>query len=387
MATYPVFVAGFAASVGAAAWFRYHPALPGAVAVASAALGAAQAVLLGTPDPLAVAGSVTVSLAVGARVAMLGTRDWRDPLGASFGVLAAMLLAEVLAVGAGRSAVTLPVVVAQFFLGSLASRAASVALLGPVPPRPRGRGRVLGAGAAGVAALGGALAGAGLLGGPDGGLRRLGSVALTLLGPVLSALAFVVSTLVFRPLALILEALHLDLSLLRRIADTLRSLSIGGPTPAGGGSGVHRLVGLTVLVLAALLLVRAIRVLRLPEWRGVAQVEAPPLEPEVPAAAPSRPRRKRRARSPELPADTVRRWYAEALLALARRGVSRAPSATLAEVLAEAGSRLPECAPALAALTRAYEDVRYGGRRVGRDDLRRLEPHRARLMEVPGGRG
>jgi hypothetical protein len=62
----------------------------------------------------------------------------------------------------------------------------------------------------------------------------------------------------------------------------------------------------------------------------------------------------------EMPADTVRRWYAESLVALEDRGVEKAAARTPAEFLGEVRSAFPTGGTAFEALTRAYEDVRYG---------------------------
>src|SRR6266540_4132641 len=82
--------------------------------------------------------AVGLFLAVGARMATLVFRDWRDPVDASIGWGAAALLGEVaLAPAVGWGAELWPIVVV-FFAGSLASRAASVRLAESAARTPSG---------------------------------------------------------------------------------------------------------------------------------------------------------------------------------------------------------------------------------------------------------
>jgi hypothetical protein len=74
----------------------------------------------------------------------------------------------------------------------------------------------------------------------------------------------------------------------------------------------------------------------------------------------------------ELPADKVRRWYAEMLGALRNGGVEKEAWQTPAEFVPSVAAVFPSCAEPFAELTRAYEDVRYGGLRLGGDRLERL---------------
>jgi uncharacterized protein DUF4129 len=138
-----------------------------------------------------------------------------------------------------------------------------------------------------------------------------------------------------------------------------------------------------VLLALGYLLVRTIRI----RWQGFQRKEDPP--PDGPRAVPTsifspRRRRTRSRNQQELPSDTVRRWYAEALLVLQRLGLPKAPSRTPGEYLREVTVAFPECAPGFAALTRAYEDVRYGSLRFDRDTLGRLEGNRQLAMSVLG---
>jgi hypothetical protein len=84
----------------------------------------------------------------------------------------------------------------------------------------------------------------------------------------------------------------------------------------------------------------------------------------------------------ELPADAVRRLYAETLFALATLELRKEPALTPAEFAPEVAATFPGCAEDFGALTRAYEDVRYGGLRLDRDRLRRLETGHERLRSA-----
>jgi hypothetical protein len=95
--------------------------------------------------------------------------------------------------------------------------------------------------------------------------------------------------------------------------------------------------------------------------------------------SPTRRRKRTRPRR-ELPADTVRRWYAEALLALEGLGLAKGPSRTPGEFLRDVTGAFPECAAGFTALTRAYEDVRYGSMRFDANRLESLEANRQLAM-------
>src|SRR5439155_1344974 len=90
----------------------------------------AKAGAVGHAGPGAVPGTILVALAVGLRAVMLALRDWRDPIGLSIlmGALAALILIGLGGAAGGVWRSLLPIVVLVFFVGSLASRAASVRL-------------------------------------------------------------------------------------------------------------------------------------------------------------------------------------------------------------------------------------------------------------------
>ena len=82
--------------------------------------------------------------------------------------------------------------------------------------------------------------------------------------------------------------------------------------------------------------------------------------------------------------DTVRRWYAEALLALERLGLPKPASRTPGEYLPDVARAFPESARGFTALTRAYEQVRYGALVLDRDAVWRLEIDRDAAMQALG---
>ena len=141
------------------------------------------------------------------------------------------------------------------------------------------------------------------------------------------------------------------------------------------------MIGLILFVAVVLILVRAIP----RRWRSKPDSDEREPEPE-PEPARSPLARRRRIRVPrvrrELPADTVRRWYAEALLVLERLGLPKPPSRTPGEYLRDVTSSFPECAPGFTALTRAYEDVRYGSMRLEARSLDRLGAERDTAMQA-----
>jgi hypothetical protein len=84
----------------------------------------------------------------------------------------------------------------------------------------------------------------------------------------------------------------------------------------------------------------------------------------------------------ELPDDRIRRWYAEALLALDRSGVSKDGSLTPAEFEPVVGEAFPEAREGFGALTRAYEDVRYGDVQPPESEVRELDRQQRALVQM-----
>jgi hypothetical protein len=133
-------------------------------------------------------------------------------------------------------------------------------------------------------------------------------------------------------------------------------------------------VGVAVLFLLigglAYLVVRQRRKSRELSDRRMAWVPSQEDEGLFTRAAEARKRRKLRHEAPE---DTVRRLYAEALDELEERGRPRPVSVTPGEFLRTLRADLPDCAPGLGVLTRAYEDVRYGRIDLQRSTIDSLE--------------
>jgi hypothetical protein len=385
LATYPAFVALFTGSVAIAAAFRHSPMMPTAAVAGAVGLGLAQALVWGDESPAAVGLMVILALLVAFRVVVLGHRDWRDPVAESFAVGTLVLLAEVV-VGTAEDGSEwgpyLLAVVGLFFVGSLGSRAASVWLGGRLGRNPdQGLGRRLRSAVPVVAGFVAALLVAAVLGRPQGILSRVGGFALFLLGELLYGMAFVVARIVAGPIAWVVDRLDIDLSLVSEVARNLDGfVQRGAPAGASGTSPLLRILGLAVLVAIAFLLVRAIR--RYRELAGGAPTPSRAPEPGRATDRVGSPRRPRRRASPrrELPADTVRRWYAEVLLAMERLGVPRPASGTPGEYLRTVAGAFPECAPGFTVLTRAYEDVRYGGRNLPGAEIDRLDASRQVTM-------
>src|SRR5439155_8579594 len=126
-ASYPLFAAMFVAAVALSTAFRRSQAMRVAVPATAIAIGLVQGVVWGSGGASGTGTVVVLALAVALRVVMLAIRDWREPIGDSFAVGGAVLLIEVIAVGKHDPVRSLmPVIAALFFLGSLASRSASV---------------------------------------------------------------------------------------------------------------------------------------------------------------------------------------------------------------------------------------------------------------------
>jgi hypothetical protein len=141
-----------------------------------------------------------------------------------------------------------------------------------------------------------------------------------------------------------------------------------------------RIVGVAIVLALAFVAYRVFRRFRPPDDeperpdRGRAGVVSSPLEDD-----PSAERGRRRH---ALPADLVRRWYAEVLLALRARELEKDPAATPAEFLVEIRRSHPALGDDLAELTRAYEDVRYGSRNLDPPSLRALAGRRRSLLHA-----
>jgi Domain of unknown function (DUF4129) len=384
LVSYPAFLALFVVGVAAGAAFRRLPALPAAIVVAATALGVLQATRWGSGEAAPTMFTVILSLGVGLRAVTLAFRDWRNPASGGLGWGAAVLLLLVMIGSFGGFDDLLPVVVPVFFLGHLASRAAIVWLYAGTGPRARrGGGRAARMAAIGLVGLLALFLLVALLGGRGGGITVLGRLLDPIVGLVVGVVVFVMVQLA-RPLLWLADRIGIDPEGVRLFFERLqRRAAQRDDELIQRDSGPERLIGLVVLLLLAVLIVWLIQRQRDRLRRATADAagEEEPAERRD-LAPPARPRRRVRAGRRELPENVVRRWYAEALIALEGLGVPRASWATPAEYLEAAAAAYPAVASDLGALTRAYEDVRYGGRGIDRDALRRLQPRVGSLMAV-----
>jgi hypothetical protein len=235
---------------------------------------------------------------------------------------------------------------------------------------------------AGVVVALGALAA--LVGGQGGLFERLGRVIPIALSGIIIALTFVVAQ-VMKPVGWVLHLLGFhrpDVSpLIRRLRRAARGLqqAFGSTSHVGFA---QRVLGMVVLV-ALLLFLAWLVVRQRRRWLERQRLFPELVEPRPAPVLPARTRHKERVRRRrELPQDTVRRWYAETLLEMERKGVARPRWQTPGEYLREAEAAFPDTAASFAALTRAYEDVRYGNRVIGPERLDRMEAHRDVVLRV-----
>jgi len=229
--------------------------------------------------------------------------------------------------------------------------------------------------------LGAVMALALALGGPHGAFEVSGGFVYGLLAKVILAMGWVVAELLLRPLYWLLTKAHVSAEGISRAAARIRAIRPATTGKGGGPSLVERVIGLLLFAGMFLLLLTTIR----RRWSLLSEAGGRrPGEP-TPDRAPILSRRGRK-RAPrlrrELPADMVRRWYAEALLALERRGLAKPPSRTPGEYLTDVTRSFPDCAPGFTALTRAYEDVRYGSVRMEPAALGRLDAARGLAMDA-----
>jgi len=385
---YPAFVAVFVGATALAVLFRRHRSLPMWLATGSAAAGAIQGRLWGVGGVGEMGICVIVALFVAGRVLSLGVYDWRNPIEASFAWGAVILLVEVLlggAIGSGWRPLLAPIT-ALFFVGSMASRAASVRLaaapetgLEPVEGVESGRRMTFLL----MLAFGGGVVLLILFGGSGGGLALLGRVVFPGLRFFVIALAWIMGELA-RPVIWLADKVHLDLSGLKELGTRLAN-GTGSTDPHHAHAippVAQRILGFLVIGGVITLLVLWIR------WKeGSFEWESTRREEQIAVVTDSThpkvklPRRRPSLRR-ELPADTVRRWYAEALLVLEQRGLPRRGYLTPGEYIGDVAKAFPGCANGFHELTRAYEEVRYGSRTFGDDALRVLEPRRALVMDV-----
>jgi cytochrome bd-type quinol oxidase subunit 2 len=392
-----VFVPLFVLVVGLGAASPRPGIVPPAVGATWLVAAVVQAFAFGPTDLSDVLTALLLALALALRTSTLALRDWRDPIRLSFGLEAIAVLVETgFARRAGWS-VEMPWVVAGFFTGSLVSRAVCVWSGRTVEGGAPNRWPTVTVAWLGAVGLGMGLA---VAVGARGGLLRLSG------GAVIPAAIAVVLLVAFamtekggevrkRPaekgerwlVAAVFGLIFLDIALLiifgrrnpRRVKDTLGFFrDPRGQQPYDLGFRIFAAALAAVLVLAAYRLIHE-RVRR-GGWRGFGPAQPPgvagPAEPF--ARAPLFGRAPRR----ELPAATIRRWYAEALLVLEDRGLLRPPDVTPGEFEGDVVRAFPACREGFHLLTLAYQEVRYGNRELDRRNLEALASHRTAVIQA-----
>jgi hypothetical protein len=384
MASYPIFLVVFTVGVALATAFRRSLLARVAIPVAAMAIGVAQATMWGQGGFSAIGTIEVLSLILALRVAAMAVRDWREPIAESFGLWTVVLLGEASFIAPTEPlGGLLPIITVMFFAGSLASRAASVWLANrPEAKRPQvarahpHRSAVVLLGILGVA-LGIGVA----LGVPGGPAQISGGFIYQWVALGIAFVAGLLATVLLPILSWALGFINVSIHA-QAVKDTIQQIK-PDQNPAAGGAPIERIIGGIVFVLILLLLLRAIR----RQWK-LLQPEDPGPEHEPEPQRDYVPRLRRRPRGPrfrrEMPVDTIRRWYAEALLALERLGLPKPPSRTPGEYLPEVARAFPESARGFTALTRAYEQVRYGSVALDRDAVGRLEVERDVAMQALG---
>jgi hypothetical protein len=366
LAWYPLFLALYAGGVALGTLLRDRPRMPFGVAAVCAAVGVVQSVAWNEGGGTGAFVAISLCLLAGVRVVALALHDWRDPIDASFGWGAGALLAEIaFAHAAEWGDIVWPIAV-LFFLGSLASRAASVRLVeravrgAAAGPDSARRWRLVGVGLVGSAA---ALTGVGLLlGTQKGPIDRLAEWLVQGIAVVLYYAALVVAVVVSWILGLLGVNGSGIRELLQRLGNRWQAATRGRGESVGSVPLWERAVGVTVLFL----IVGALVYLVVRQRRKARAVVDPAMkwadsqDDEEGLFARASAARKRRKLRNELPEDSVRRLYAEALDELEERGRTRPASVTPGQFLLTIRRDLPDCAAGMGVLTRAYEDVRYG---------------------------
>jgi hypothetical protein len=380
----PAFLAAVTLAVALACRFRDSPRTGTAIATAATIVGLA----IGRSGIQSLVFTVSVCLLVAWRAITLGFRDWREPIGPSFAIGAVVLAVEAVIPTTAPHDWGPPLILLMpvFFVASLVSRAVSVWITGDESEITLERGNQwVRRAAVSTVWIPVTMIVATLLAMRGGALDRLGSYLAPVGNALVSILVFVFSQL-SRPIFWLVDRLGIDPEGVRRLFDRIQR-SVDGARDravrqAGHPSLVGRLLGLALFVLAVWALIRFIRRIR-PERRGAPHPVNPAgvAEASLPIPQPEElPSRTVARRVP--PADRVRRWYAEILQALARRGVEKEPAMTPAEFASEVAEAYPESARDFLALTSAYEDVRYGSAHLDRTSLRELDEHRKRIVSA-----
>jgi Domain of unknown function (DUF4129) len=353
------FVGLYAGATILALRLRSWHVLPGAAAAAGALVGLAVARLGGGGAP---AISIAFML-LGLRVVGLARRDWREPAVAAFGVGGMALLPEALIASRGQGALMFALI-PLFTVAALGSLAASQWLVG----EPLGAGesaRSMGSASKialfGVAAC---VAAVPILGGSGGLAARAGWLATQIIGGIMQLFLLLITPLVFVLVWLLywlLARVNVRPSVLKQaFGHSGKHVSrVRHIMSSPSGAGPLRLLGLAAIVLLGYVAFRLARRL-VPEPAPKYVLQEPATDVATRPIAVERPWRLLPIRRRELPADSVRRWYAELLLLLEREGLTRTSSQTPAEFLGLVAAEYPGCVSDLEELTRAYEEVRYG---------------------------
>lgn len=378
-----LFLPLFAGAVWVVAAHRDRTWITGVLAVTSLGAG----LWLGRDGLGAAAVILPVTLLLGWLVALVGLRDAATPIGASFVIVVAALgLESIVSTGAQPQwSVPLAALTPIAFCAALVSRAATVWSEGDAhevaaDARDAWIGRSLGAG---VGLAVGMLAVAALA--VRGGILDRFAAWLAPVGNVLASAFAWIATQVARPFLWLAEQADLDAEAVRRVLSRLQQdadqARRAAERQATGGSGVGRVLGtllLSALIVALVVLIRrrrpAIRSFD-PAAPGAGAVAVTTRGSEPPVVG--------RSGDVRLPADRVRRWYAQALVELARAGVAKDPAATPAEFRDDVAGRIPRIAEGFATLTDAYQEVRYGAAVLDAITLDRLRvTHRRLTREI-----
>jgi Domain of unknown function (DUF4129) len=353
------------------------------VAVVAAVLAVLAGIWLGHGDLNRTVFAIVVCLLVAFRLVTLALRDWRAPIHAEVGWFALALGLEVLIAAGATSEWRAPLllIVPMFFVAALASRASTVWTSGGASEldehvRAAWIRRALLATGTLVAAMAGAV----VLSIEGGVFDRIGAWLTPAANAVATFLAWVFSQAA-RPIFWLVDRLGIDPDRVREFLESLREGSARRAFEmqgAGEPSIVQRMLGFLVFAAIAYAVVRAIRHFRPPAGAEPEPRRATGTQTESPITvvetAPARSLFRR-----ELPADAVRRWYAETLLALGELGIIREPWQTPTEFAPVVAEAVPGCAAEFQLLTHAYEDVRYGSLRLDRPALSELESCQKRI--------
>ena len=366
--------------------FRASRHLPLAAIVVAVLAGA----WLGRGDLNRSVFAVVVFLLVALRAITLALRDWRLPIHAEFGWFALALGIEVM-VSAGANPEwrgPLVAIVPLFFAAALASRAATVwTTSGSSELDERVRASWIRRAGLATGLLVAAMAAAVAFSVRGGVFDWVGAWIAPAANAFASLLAWTLSQIV-RPIFWLVDQLGIDPDRVREFFEDLRESAARAAQEAGSSEGPtvwQRILGFVAFAAIGYALFRVIRRFK-PKGGGAEPERAVPASATVSALAQEQvaagPRLHR-----ELPADRVRRWYAETLGALRSRDVMKETWQTPAEFVPSVAAAFPACAAPFAELTRAYEDVRYGGLRLEGDRLERLEAGQETIVAAMSSRG